>query len=102
MRIYDVNLTGPSAAESGRAQETQKSGRSGSGGAGGAATSGSGDSVEFSSTLGRLSQTMQSYGSARASRVQSLSTQYQGGNYRPDSVATSKGMVTDALQASCK
>ena len=87
MRIYDVNLTGSSAAESGRAQETQRSDRSGGARAGGAGANGSSDRVEFSSTLGRLSQAMSADESSRASRVQALAAQYQSGTYRPDSVA---------------
>jgi hypothetical protein len=97
MRIYDVNLTGSSAAESGRAQEAQRSDRATGGRTGGAGANGSSDRVEFSSTLGRLSQALSSDGSARASRVQSLAAQYQSGSYRPDSTATSKGMVAEAL-----
>lgn len=95
MRIYDVNLTGTSAAESGRAQEIQKSDRAGTGRSGGS-TAGS-DRIEFSSTLGRLSQALATSGSQRAARVEALAAQYQSGNYRADSLATSRGMVADAL-----
>ena len=97
MRIYDVNLTGTSAAESGRAQETQRSDRAGGARTGGTGANGTGDRVELSSTLGRLSQAMSAYGSARDSRVQALAAQYQSGTYRPDSAASSKGMVVEAL-----
>jgi anti-sigma28 factor (negative regulator of flagellin synthesis) len=97
MRIYDVNLTGSSAAESGRAQETQRSDRAAGTRTAGASANGSSDSVEFSSTLGRLSQVMSTDGSARAGRVQALASLYQSGNYRPDSLATSKGMVAESL-----
>jgi hypothetical protein len=102
MRIYDVNLTGPSATESGRAQETQRSDRAGGAKTGGAVANGNSDRVEFSSTLGRLSQALSADGSARASQVQSLAAQYESGNYRPNSAATSKGMVDDALSAGGK
>jgi anti-sigma28 factor (negative regulator of flagellin synthesis) len=97
MRIYDVNLTGPSAAESGRAHEAQRPEGAGTARAGRTGAQGTGDRVELSSTLGRLSQAMSSYGSARDSRIQALAAQYQSGNYRPDSTATSKGMVAEAL-----
>jgi len=97
MRIYDVNLTGTSAAESGRAQEAQRSGSTGGARTGGTGANGTGDRVEFSSTLGSLAQAMSADGSARESRVQALAAQYQSGNYQPDSVATSKGMVSEAL-----
>ena len=96
MRIYDVNLTGASAAESGRAQETQRSGAASSRSAG-AGAYGANDRVEFSSTLGRLSQAMSADETTRASRVQALAAQFQNGTYRPDSLATSRGMVADAL-----
>ncbi|HLK66983.1 MAG TPA: flagellar biosynthesis anti-sigma factor FlgM [Bryobacteraceae bacterium] len=97
MRIYDVNLTGASAAESGRAQATQQTDRAASARGGGANAYGSSDRVEFSSTLGRLSQAMTADSSARTNRVQALAAQYQSGSYRPDSLSTSKGMVADAL-----
>lgn len=97
MRIYDVNLTGTSAAESGRAQETQRSDRAGGARTGGTGANGTGDRVELSSTLGSLSQALSADGSARARQVQSLAAQYESGNYRPDSAATSKGLVAEAL-----
>jgi hypothetical protein len=40
---------------------------------------------------------MSADGSARENRVQELAAQYQSGSYQPDSVATSKGMVSEAL-----
>ncbi len=96
MRIYDVNLTGSSAAEAARAQEAQRTERGGSSRNAGV-SSGSGDSIEFSSSLGRLSQTMASYASSRSSRVDALAAQFQSGAYRPDSTAISKGIVSEAL-----
>jgi anti-sigma28 factor (negative regulator of flagellin synthesis) len=95
MRIYDVNLTGSSAAEAARAQEAQRTDRSSSSRSVG--TNAGGDSIEFSSSLGRLSQTMASYTSSRSSRVEALAAQFQSGTYRPDSAATSKGVVSEAL-----
>ena len=97
MRIYDVNLTGSAAAESGRAQESQRSDRAGSSRSGGAGLFGASDRVELSSTLGRLSQAMDADSSALANRVQALASLYQSGKYQPDSMATSRGMVADAL-----
>ena len=100
MRIYDVNLTGTSAAESSRAQETQRSGTAGGGRTGGTGANGTGDRVEFSSTMGSLAQAMSADGSAREGRVQALATQYQSGSYQPNSVGSSKGMVSEALAMS--
>jgi hypothetical protein len=101
MRIYDTNLTGTSAAETGRSQETQKIDR-GSQGAASKTGGASSDHVELSGGLGRLSQTLSSFHQDRASRVQSLAALYQSGNYRPDSMATSRAMVSEALSASLK
>jgi hypothetical protein len=53
--------------------------------------------VELSGALGRLSQTLSSFHSERASRVQALAAQYQSGKYRPDSHATSRAIVASAL-----
>ena len=100
MKIYDRNLTGSSAAETGRAQESQNVSRAGTAkfptqGA----IDGSKDSVEFSGTLGRLSRTLSTFDTSQADRVQALASQYQSGTYRPDPVATSKGMVAEAMSA---
>src|SRR5258707_1322909 len=98
MKIYDTNLTGTSASETGRAQETQKLNRAVTGKTptrGG--VDGSTDRVEFSGTLSRLSRALATFESSRAGRVQALAADYQKGNYKPDSVATSKGLVSEAL-----
>jgi anti-sigma28 factor (negative regulator of flagellin synthesis) len=97
MRVNDRNALGSAAAETGRAQETQKTGRE-EGARSGRADS-SGDRVELSSNLGRLSQAISSFSSQRAERVQSLAAEYQSGSYRPDAQATSRAMITDALTA---
>jgi len=95
MRIYDVNLTGASPAEAGRSQEIQKTDRAGTGRSGG--STGGSDRVEFSGTLGQLSQALATSGAQRAARVEALTAQYQSGNYLADSLKTSRGMIADAL-----
>jgi anti-sigma28 factor (negative regulator of flagellin synthesis) len=102
MRIDDRNLTSV-PVESGRTQEAQRANRedglrSGSG----TPSGGGGDQVELSSTLGSLSRALTAYGSSRQSQVSALRAQYQSGNYRPDSLATSRGMVSEALAAGTK
>src|ERR1017187_1967227 len=105
MKIYDRNLTGSSATETGRAQESQNLSRAGtvksptSNVVDGSSVSGSNVRVEFSGTLSRLSRTLATFESARAHRVQALAVKYQGGNYQPDSAATSKGIVAEAISA---
>jgi hypothetical protein len=100
MKIYDRNLTGASTSETGQAQETQSLSRAGK------ATSqtrigadGSNDRVEFSGTLGQLSRALAAFESSRAQRVQTLAADYRSGNYKPDSAATSRGIVAEALSA---
>jgi hypothetical protein len=98
MKIYDRNLTGTSAPETGRAQESQNLSRAGSGKSptrGG--VDGSNDRVEFSGTLSRLSRALTAFESTRASRVQALAVEYQNGKYKPDAAATSKGLVAEAI-----
>ena len=100
MKIYDRNLTGTSATETGRAQESQNLSRAGTGKSptrGG--VDGSNDRVEFSGTLSRLSRALTTFKSTRASRVQALAVEYQSGKYKPDSAATSKGIVAEAISA---
>jgi len=98
MRVYDTNLTGTSTAETGRAQELQKTSRSQSGPSTQPGGSGAGDRVEFSGALGRLSKVLAAADQDRAGKVQALKAQYQSGKYRPDSLATSRAMISDALQ----
>ena len=98
MRIQDRTTLGPSAAETGRAGETQKTGQNT---AGKTPLTGSadGDRVELSSALGRLSQAISSYASQRAERIQALAGDYQAGRFRPNSLATSRALVGEALAA---
>ena len=95
MRIYDRNLTGTTAAESGRAQ---KADHFEAGSARGTAGS-DGDCVELSSSLGRLARVLGADQSDRASKVAALTAQYQSGNYRPDAAAVSSRMVADAMES---
>jgi hypothetical protein len=99
MKIFDRSLTGTSASETGRAQETQSVGRAGTGKSPTRGVDGSNDRVEFSGSLSRLSQTLNTFESTRATRVQGLAAEYRSGNYKPNSAATSKGLVADAMNA---
>ena len=96
MKVYDRGLT---AAETGHTQDIQKLGNTGSGKSAVKGADSSGDRVEFSGTLGRLSRTLSSYDTGRANHVQALAAQYRSGNYRPDSAVISRGMVSEALGA---
>ena len=98
MKIYDQNISGTSASQTGRAQEAQNTGRAG-GSKAGAKTDAAGDQVTFSGTLSRLSRTIGTFESNRAERVQTLAAQFQAGTYRPDSAGTSRGMISEALGA---
>lgn len=95
MRIYDGNLSG--AGDAGRAAETQRTDRTSGSRAGGASAPSNGDRVELSNTLGSLSRALSSHSSGRAARVRELTAQVASGQYRPDSKATSRGMVSDAV-----
>ena len=94
MKIYDVSLTG--AAASGRAQESQRVGPEG-GAKSGASANGAGDRIDLSDALNSIGRAMSAYSTGRAAKVQTLAVQYSSGNYRADSLATSRGMVTEAL-----
>jgi len=99
MRINDLNLTGITSAEAARAQEAQKLNRSQGVRTGTAAADKSGDHVELSSALETLSRALWASGTERTNRVQALAALYQSGNYHPDSAATARGMVSEALLA---
>jgi len=98
MRIDDRHLTGASPATSGRTYGTQKPNH-GQSFQTETATGQSGDRVELSSTLESLSRAISAFGSERANRVELHAVQYQSGNYRPDSEATARGLVSEALLA---
>src|SRR3954447_17093882 len=98
MKIYDNNLGGTAAAETHRNQDIQQTDRSKAGQAS-AAGRNVDDRVELSGTLGRLSRALSGFQSDRASRVPSLTAQYQKGSYHTDSGAISRGMVGEALDA---
>jgi hypothetical protein len=94
MKIYDGNLTGTAGAEASRPPEAHKAEGSRESGPSAQAT---GDRVEFSGGLGGLSRAVSADHSARASRIQALTSQVQDGTYHPDSRAISRGMIVDAL-----
>jgi hypothetical protein len=94
MRVNDRSPLGPAAAEAGRTPETQKPDP----GHGPRLIADSGgDRVELSSVLGRLSHAISSFGTQQANRVAALTANYQAGRYRPDSLATSRGMISEAV-----
>jgi anti-sigma28 factor (negative regulator of flagellin synthesis) len=99
MRIYDRNLTGTSAAETGQAQKTQNPSRAGTDTSPTRAADGSNDTVVFSGTMSQLSRVLATFESTRANRVQTLAVEYQSGKYQADPVSTSKGLVSEALSA---
>jgi hypothetical protein len=96
MRIYDQNLTGTAASESGRSQETQRADRDGTATSSQPGTS-TGDRVELSSGLAGVSRALAAHGSERANKVQQLTAQFQSGAYNPSSLAISQGMVAQAI-----
>jgi len=49
--------------------------------------------------MSQLSRALATFESTRANRVQALAVEYQSGKYKPDPVATSKGLVSEALSA---
>lgn len=102
MRVNDRNLPGTSAAETGRAQELKQTDRHSTKSTGSGNADGSSDRVEFSGTLGRLSRAMAAFELDRGSRVQTLSAQYQSGNYHANSAATSRGIIAEALGVGSK
>src|ERR1043166_5198397 len=96
MRIHDRNLAGTEGAEAARTRETQKT--EGTANAGNATVRNhDGDRVEFSNTLGRLSQALNMDHTAHTAKLQALTASYRNGTYRPDAAAVSRGMVSEAL-----
>jgi len=96
MKIYNSNVSGGAIPESHRSQATQ---RTDSGSTTRSSSTSSGDQVEFSDGLGRLSGALSGFQTGRSARVQALAAQYQNGTYRADSAATSRAIVGEALSA---
>jgi hypothetical protein len=94
MRISSSELTGVTGPESTAAQGAQRTGPGETVETQGAQA---GDRVEFSSGLGRLASAISTYGANRAAQVRQLAALYQSGGYQPDSMATSRAMITEAL-----
>jgi hypothetical protein len=53
--------------------------------------------VEFSNTLGRLSNALTADDSARSAKVNQLAAQYQAGNYQPNAAGAANGLISEAL-----
>jgi hypothetical protein len=94
MKIYDRNLTGASAAETGRTAETQETGFASNGAL---EAKGDGDRVELSRTLGRLSRTLSAYAEDRSAVVQTLAERYRSGRYQADSMTIGRAIISETL-----
>ena len=93
MKVTSQDVSQSGVAGAGGAHDAHKS--AGSGGTN--KSSSGGDHVDFSSALGSLSRAMSSDSSGRHSKVQALAAQYQAGSYTPDSMAISRGLVSEAF-----
>jgi len=95
MRVYNSNISGGTAAGADRAQEAR--GTEAAAGKTANSSNPANDRVELSQALGSLAKAMSAESSSRASRVSALAAQYQSGAYQPNSHATSKSMIHEAL-----
>jgi len=96
MKIYDRSLAGAAAAGCTQTEETQKAANSSSGSQSSSASA-TGDQVELSGTLGRLSQALSYQGDQRTARVASLTAAYQSGTYQASAAGAARGLVSEAL-----
>jgi hypothetical protein len=90
MTVKDRNLTGTTPAGSRRFQKTRKPNRNSRLRFGTAASGEAGDCV---------SRAIAAFEFERANRLQARAVQYQSGGYHPDSAATARGIVSEALLA---
>lgn len=95
MKVTSQDASQSGVVGAGGTQDAHKS--TGSGGTNKSA--GGSDHVDFSSALGSLSRAMSSDASSRHSKVQALTAQYQSGSYAPDSLAISRGVISEAFGA---
>jgi len=97
MKVNDRNALGSATVEAGRTADTQKLDRGEPGRAG--TVDASGDHVEFSASLGRLSRAISAESAQRTSHVRKLAAAYQSGTYQPNSLGASRGLVAEAVSA---
>jgi len=95
MKVNDRNALGSAAVEAGRTADAQKLDRGDPARAGNADATG--DHVEFSASLGRLSRAISVESAQRNSHVQKLAAAYQAGTYQPNSLGASRGLVAEAV-----
>jgi hypothetical protein len=98
MRIDDRNLNGAAGLQTGRTPDTHAAERAGSTSGSQVSESQGGDRVEISGTAGLVAQALGTGAAERAQRIQQLATDFRSGNYRPNSHATSRAMIQDALE----
>jgi anti-sigma28 factor (negative regulator of flagellin synthesis) len=102
MKVYDLNISGTQtgaanrSGETGATQHTQAA-KSGASRSAGTSADSDGDRVEFSNTLGRLSNALSADDSVRSAKVNQLAAQYQAGNYQPNSAGAAHGMISEAM-----
>jgi anti-sigma28 factor (negative regulator of flagellin synthesis) len=97
IRIQNDGLAGAAASETSRTQDTAQIGNGT--GRPGSRFDASGDRVEISSLSGQIADASTSSQVAQANRVSKLAAMYQSGRYQVDSMAVSRAIVSQALQA---
>lgn len=98
MRVDDRNLNGVAGLETGRTPDTHGAERAGSTAGSQVSESQGGDRVEISGTAGLVSQALGTGSAQRTQHIQQLAADYRSGNYRPNSLATSRAIIQDALE----
>ena len=98
MRVDDRNLNGAAGLQPGRTSGANGAERTGSNSGSQVSESQSGDRIEISGAAGLVSQALHITSSERAQRIQQLTADYRSGNYQPNSLATSRAIIQDALE----
>ena len=97
MRIVDNSTANSSPAQTGRTGASRPVESTGSNPSGSGQVSQSGDSVQLSGFSGKVAQSLQSDASARAEKVEQITTAVQSGTYKVDAKAVSHAIVRQAL-----
>ena len=96
MRVNDTSLNSTAASQSTKAQEVQNS-TSQAARKAAAGQSAQTDQVEISSFSTKVMQAASADSPERTAKVEKLAAEYKAGRYQPDSAATSRGIVNDAM-----
>jgi anti-sigma28 factor (negative regulator of flagellin synthesis) len=97
MKVNETSLNQAAASQLGKAREAEAAKAGGAKPASGPQPREESDRVHLSDLTGRLVQMLSTDSPDRVARVDKLAADFKAGRYQPDSQATSRGIINDAM-----